>query len=134
MYDPTSGRFNKLDPFVGNTHDPQSLHKYGYVHGDPVNAVDPTGMFSSPGVLGVFSKFSGGPSSGLINAKFAPINVLGGLSGAFLFSLTAHAWGPHPPDASYAVVQGLAKLDDLPVPHLLGFEPHMRPRPVLQLA
>ena len=43
-YDATTGRFNRLDPFFGNTNDPQSLHKYLYVHGDPVNGVDPTGL------------------------------------------------------------------------------------------
>jgi hypothetical protein len=33
--------------------DPQSLHKYAYVHGDPVQRVDPTGLF------GATSSFSG---------------------------------------------------------------------------
>ena len=32
--------------------DPQSLHKYAYVHGDPVQGIDPTGMFF--GSLGSF--------------------------------------------------------------------------------
>ena len=44
-YDPKVGRFNRLDPFFGNLSDPQSLHKYTYCHGDPVNCVDPSGMF-----------------------------------------------------------------------------------------
>ena len=44
-YDPASGRFSRVDPFMGNSHDPQSLHKYLYVHGDPVNGVDPTGEY-----------------------------------------------------------------------------------------
>jgi RHS repeat-associated protein len=43
-YDPRSGRFNRLDPFAGNTSDPQSLHKYLYAHGEPVNGIDPSGM------------------------------------------------------------------------------------------
>ena len=42
-YDPTTGRFNRMDPFFGVIQDPQSLHKYLYVHGDPVNMVDPSG-------------------------------------------------------------------------------------------
>jgi hypothetical protein len=36
-------RFNRSDPFSGNLSDPLSLHKYLYVHGDPRNAVDPSG-------------------------------------------------------------------------------------------
>ena len=41
-----------MDPFSGLNSDPQSLHKYAYVHGNPVNAVDPTGNseFSLVGV------------------------------------------------------------------------------------
>jgi RHS repeat-associated protein len=44
-YDPNTGRFNRLDPFFGNLNDPLSLHKYTYVHNDPVNGVDPSGFF-----------------------------------------------------------------------------------------
>lgn len=44
-YDPTVGRFNRMDPFAGNNRDPQSLHKYLYVHCNPVNGIDPTGEF-----------------------------------------------------------------------------------------
>ncbi|MEQ1904951.1 MAG: RHS repeat-associated core domain-containing protein, partial [Pirellulaceae bacterium] len=44
-YDPAAGRFTSLDPFRGNTSDPQSLHKYLYVHDDPVNGIDPSGLF-----------------------------------------------------------------------------------------
>ncbi len=45
-YDPASGRFNRLDPFAGNMQDPQSLHKYAYVHGDPISNTDPSGEIS----------------------------------------------------------------------------------------
>lgn len=51
-YDPNSGRFNRLDPFSGNLRDPQSLHKYLYAHGDPVNGIDPTGNFLAAGMVG----------------------------------------------------------------------------------
>ncbi|QDU42483.1 tRNA nuclease WapA precursor [Symmachiella dynata] len=43
-YGPSVGGFNRLDDFAGNMHDPQSLHKYAYTHGDPINGIDPTGM------------------------------------------------------------------------------------------
>ena len=45
-YDQNDGRFNRLDPFNGNQSDPQSLHKYPYTHGNPINATDPAGLFS----------------------------------------------------------------------------------------
>ena len=44
-YDARTGRFDRLDPFAGNSQDRQSFHKYGYVHGDPIQGIDPTGMF-----------------------------------------------------------------------------------------
>jgi len=45
FYDPLNGRFNRTDPFTGNTQDPQSLHEYNYTHCNPVNGVDPSGNF-----------------------------------------------------------------------------------------
>lgn len=45
-YNPLSGLFNRIDPYSGNNQDPQSLHKYLYVHNNPVNSVDPSGMYS----------------------------------------------------------------------------------------
>jgi RHS repeat-associated protein len=51
LYDATTGRFNRLDPFFGNSSDPQSFHKYGYVHGDPISNIDPTGEFSLGNVM-----------------------------------------------------------------------------------
>lgn len=45
-YNPNSGRFISTDPFAGSPYDPMSLHKYLYAHANPVNNVDPTGMFS----------------------------------------------------------------------------------------
>jgi RHS repeat-associated protein len=43
-YDQQTGRFNRMDPFAGNTQDPQSLHKYLYCHANPVNMIDPSGL------------------------------------------------------------------------------------------
>jgi len=45
-YDQNIGRFNRMDPFAGSPQDPQSLHKYLYVHNNPVNGIDPTGKFT----------------------------------------------------------------------------------------
>jgi RHS repeat-associated protein len=72
-YDPTTGRFNRLDPFFGNITDPQSLHKYLYAHADPMSNFDPSGesvlsvvyqylakilMFSKNITFGVFLPFT----------------------------------------------------------------------------
>ncbi len=46
FYDPATGRFNKVDPYAGNMYDPLSLHKYIYCHNDPVNGIDPSGLWT----------------------------------------------------------------------------------------
>lgn len=52
-YNPATGTFNRLDPFAGNLNDPQSLHKYLYTHGDPVNGIDPSGESFISGIATV---------------------------------------------------------------------------------
>lgn len=54
-YDPSNGRFNQLDTFMGNNDDPQSLHKYLYCGAEPVNGVDPSGKSTLIEVLFVVS-------------------------------------------------------------------------------
>jgi len=41
--DPASGRFTQQDVFTGFDSDPPSLHKYAYVHANPVISTDPSG-------------------------------------------------------------------------------------------
>jgi RHS repeat-associated protein len=60
-YDPTTSRFNRLDPFFGNLNDPQSLHKYLYTHADPVSYTDPSGNFIYP-ILMLLSTITAGAS------------------------------------------------------------------------
>ena len=43
---PSTGRFWSQDTFEGIQTEPLSLHKYLYVHGDPVNRIDPSGNMS----------------------------------------------------------------------------------------
>ena len=50
-YDPATGRMLSDDDYRGNPQDPQSLHKYLYCWANPVNGVDPTGMFIDLGGL-----------------------------------------------------------------------------------
>jgi RHS repeat-associated protein len=42
-YNPATGRFMSRDPDDHSRRNPNELHKYLYAHGDPINAVDPTG-------------------------------------------------------------------------------------------
>jgi len=43
---PETGRFWTMDTYEGNNFDPPSLHKYLYCHSDPVNYIDPSGLWS----------------------------------------------------------------------------------------
>ena len=60
-YNQNNGRFNRVDPFAGNTTDPQSLHKYTYCHNNPVNGIDPSGeslllsFTKSTAIMGIIS-------------------------------------------------------------------------------
>jgi RHS repeat-associated protein len=80
-YDPANGRFNQLDPFAGNNADPQSLHKYGYTQGDPVNGVDPTGRFNLVEVVLVTTIVAFGLSMLVRPLKNMDEYFLGGLFG-----------------------------------------------------
>jgi hypothetical protein len=46
FYDITSGRFLRRDIYEGWFDEPLSLHKYAYVHNNPVNLIDPLGLYS----------------------------------------------------------------------------------------
>jgi RHS repeat-associated protein len=46
-YSPDRGRFTTIDPFAGYIDEPISLHKYLYAHADPVNLIDPLGLFAA---------------------------------------------------------------------------------------
>lgn len=52
-YNPSNGRFNRVDPYAGNMQDPQSLHKYLYCHVNPVNNIDSSGLMSTTFELNV---------------------------------------------------------------------------------
>ena len=57
-YDPGTGQFTSRDPFV-----PATAHPYSYVDGNPLNGVDPLGLFSLTDILpyaGLISDFFGG--------------------------------------------------------------------------
>jgi hypothetical protein len=43
------GRFSSPDPLAGHLPNPQSLNRYAYVQNDPVDSVDPLGLYCIPG-------------------------------------------------------------------------------------
>ena len=86
FYNPGNGRFNRLDPFVGNNTDPQSLHKYAYVHGDPIGGTDPTGK-SRFWLLRRLRKTLNLPGLRIFPAVFASFAILQGASDIRNYSL-----------------------------------------------
>jgi RHS repeat-associated protein len=58
QYQMSVGRFNRPDPVGGSIGNPQSLNRYAYVQSDPINAVDPLGLFLI-GPLEVLHEFHG---------------------------------------------------------------------------
>jgi len=57
-YDQGVGRFTQQDTYMGNNHDPVSLHKYLYANADPVTYTDPTGNFSIGGMMTTLNTMS----------------------------------------------------------------------------
>ncbi len=75
FYDPSIGGFNRLDPFAGDFEDPQSLHKYLYTHGDPVNGVDPSGLLLSALAGAIGRALLVGGIGGAISGAFAGVGA-----------------------------------------------------------
>jgi RHS repeat-associated protein len=55
MYDPRIARFIQADPMIQEPTNSQSLNRYSYVQNNPLNATDPTGMFSVGGFSAMLS-------------------------------------------------------------------------------
>ncbi len=86
-YDPSTGRFNRVDPFAGNTQGPQSLHKYAYVHANPVMNIDPTGKMQLTNVL-VTSSIIGFTTGAIIGG------IRGGVEGAVVGAISGAIFAP----------------------------------------
>lgn len=52
------GRFNRLDDFAGSVQTSLSRYKSEYVHGDPINGVDPGGDNGLTGLTRAFESDS----------------------------------------------------------------------------
>ena len=135
FYSPQQGRFTQVDPIgmgAASLGDPQTLNMYAYCGNDPINHVDPDGLFipriiidgvrSVGGILiprmvlivigEVFSRVRGGSSrSGARTPPFNPGNTpsisLGGLLRKIPIGIGVNIDPRTPP-----FVRGLAELDD----------------------
>jgi RHS repeat-associated protein len=65
-YDPATATWLTRDPYRGTPDDPQSLHRYGYVKGNPVNLWDAYGYAAQGGTYG----YSSEPISPFVEAIF----------------------------------------------------------------
>jgi RHS repeat-associated protein len=74
-YDPATGRFQSLDPFVGIQENPWTFHKYGYVHGDPINFIDPTGL-TEGGLSGLIATINSWVGMQIAGVQLRAIGVL----------------------------------------------------------
>jgi RHS repeat-associated protein len=45
-YNPSAGRFISMDPYRGALNAPATQHRYAYTQNNPVNATDPTGLYT----------------------------------------------------------------------------------------
>ncbi len=98
FYDAANGRLVGLDPVFGYLRDPQSFHKYLYVHANPINGIDPSGReFSAIGMTSVSS------IGGFLNNLTGEVghNVMNGLYhrqmvdwNGFYFGIGLAALGP----------------------------------------
>jgi hypothetical protein len=67
-YDPVLATFTSEDPLVGETADPPSRHLYAYGAGDPMDRIDPDGLFwykvrSGDTLAGIAGAWLGGQSA-----------------------------------------------------------------------
>ncbi|MBI2679147.1 MAG: RHS repeat-associated core domain-containing protein [Candidatus Koribacter versatilis] len=83
-YSSTLGRFSAPDPLAGSVGNPQSLDRYTYVESDPIDSIDPLGLWkrgpalcppkAGPDTGGIGSAMGG---HGFDTPKPAPINECG---------------------------------------------------------
>jgi RHS repeat-associated protein len=81
-YDAVQGRFTQVDPIgagASSLSDPQSLNLYAYCGNDPINRIDPDGLFSLKKAFG----FLGKVFKGLLIAAAVTVAVLAVLAGTW---------------------------------------------------
>jgi RHS repeat-associated protein len=75
-YDPLVGRFISADTWLGEIARPQSLNRYVYCEGDPVNTVDPSGH---KGISSILSWVKANPGVAAVGGFFGGLGTIGGV-------------------------------------------------------
>jgi RHS repeat-associated protein len=124
-YDPSQGRFERLDPFSGSQNNPQSFHKYAFVHGDPIQNIDPTGEFSMANVTvtmgviggvigGGFGYYGKGTATGILGGIVVGATIGVGAAYIGLFGATSFGAIASRAGAEFAIgLSGLGALSSL---------------------
>jgi RHS repeat-associated protein len=112
MYSPEVGRFTATDPLAGQVGNALSLHRYAYTRNDPVNLVDPTGMYWEDGILQKVEEF--GKTASQFSQVFAILGLIGSVV-PFFGPLTTAAFAPLNVflTATGAIGAGLTLLGDI---------------------
>ncbi|NET09818.1 MAG: hypothetical protein F6K16_34985, partial [Symploca sp. SIO2B6] len=97
FYDQSSGRFLRKDVYEGNTGQPLSLHKYMYVHADPVNGTDPSGFLRLQEQVLVMNEMTRLVTTGYILYLADPINSLLSMGARQINALVQARRGHHIP-------------------------------------
>ena len=85
-YDPSTGRFDRMDTYGGDQNEPLTLNRYIYANDDPVNNVDPTGKLAFPVDLAI---------DGLIATGFAAeAGLPGSIAAALLVKTLLNPFEP----------------------------------------
>jgi RHS repeat-associated protein len=85
-YSSSQGRFTGRDPFDGMLSEPLSLNKYAYVHGNPINSTDPTGMLIEEQIVGLDI------GATLQAQAYATIQANAIRSSIFTLGVVTHTW------------------------------------------
>ena len=83
-YNAANGTFNRMDPYAGSPHDPQSLHKYAYARANPVMYTDPSGHFTLNELMTTVSNIS--TLTSILSPALAPV------VGDVLYRLIPQTW------------------------------------------
>jgi RHS repeat-associated protein len=94
-YDSEIGRFISEDPAGAATQDPLTINRYVYCRNNPVNKIDPTGMWSIKATIGIFGFEIGDKGFSVtafaiqLGVNFENGHVFGGLNAGIGFGVDA---------------------------------------------